>query len=570
MDKKILLMLLLIIAFGIFLRAYNLTKSPVAYEPDNLFYLSVANQTIANHYAIPNVSVYSGFPIHNKYDEGIGLIYLAVIPYYFLHWTGLGLVDMMHLVQLIFGILGILIAYKFAVELSGGNQTTGLLAGFLYATLPAAIFKGFLNEIRGESFVPVILAGALLLLLLAYKEESNTKKISYIILSLILMIANLYIWNGAIYTLVVYVFIIFLVLLYWITSSTLYSQDTRKALWLTIGIAVLAIASLWVIYTHSTLLGAFFSAPSSNVALTTSETQTPTLAFWISNFLIAFFLMWFAIVGYVFHKRENYQVLGYLFLLAILFVGLPEALTQDRWGVLIAMPVAIFASLFIHLLFEYRERFNFSDSKINQMLALVLLIGILVPLYQFLPVGNPTGVSNTYHLTLDWVQNNTASNSTFLTEWDDGSAIEAWGSRQSYTDSVGGENGIKIAQFSDFLAQPAGNFSYLAQVKPNYLLVRNYWSQQINSILIQGNLSTTTPLRGSNFNLLINETPNQTSSTNGTIVLKKVYEEYNNTIYSVNISRPLPIFNNSTQDIPCITEICIQANESQHGFPNSS
>ena len=194
------------------------------------------------------------------------------------------------------------------------------------------------------------------------------------------------------------------------------------------------------------------------------------------------------------------------------------------------IPVAILAGLSFQYL---RESNRFSQSRLKLFFYITVILSIIFPIYQFGILSAGDSISNQYHQTMLWIQNNTPSNSTFLTQWSDGSAIEAWGQRQSFTDSVMGEHFYNIKNFSDFMFAKSGNFTYLNTVKPNYLITRGYWIYLVNSILSEGYLLSNTPVNNSNFRLLVYTKPNMTRG-NVNVTLIKIYSQYNTTIYKVD------------------------------------
>jgi hypothetical protein len=86
-----------------------------------------------------------------------------------------------------------------------------------------------------------------------------------------------------------------------------------------------------------------------------------------------------------------------------------------------------------------------------------------------------------------WMRNNTPSNSTVLALWPDGSVVEGWANRTSYMDSVGGENGTRIYSFAQFLFSTSPDTGYLYGIdKPDYLIVRNFWYEELGGIAQEG------------------------------------------------------------------------------------
>ena len=156
-----------------------------------------------------------------------------------------------------------------------------------------------------------------------------------------------------------------------------------------------------------------------------------------------------------------------------------------------------------------------------------LLAIILIPCFLFavsfalsLTPDYPSGVLQ----AAAWTGQNTPSNSTFLTYWIDSSIIEGWGNRTSYTDSVN-TNGTRITDYARFLLSKSGNYSYIRQVRPDYLLVGRTLDSATVKILEEDANET-------NASIDINGT-NLASLYNGKADLPIVYSNNGTIIYGV-------------------------------------
>lgn len=101
------------------------------------------------------------------------------------------------------------------------------------------------------------------------------------------------------------------------------------------------------------------------------------------------------------------------------------------------------------------------------------------------------GINANFLAAMSWAKNNTPSNATFLAVWPDGSVIEGWANRTSAMDSVGGQNGQLIAGFSRFILNTTPDTNYLINKvhRPEYLLARYYWLDELGGISVEGGLS---------------------------------------------------------------------------------
>ena len=132
---------------------------------------------------------------------------------------------------------------------------------------------------------------------------------------------------------------------------------------------------------------------------------------------------------------------------------------------------------------------------------------------------------------ITWLKNSTPRNSTVLTVWSEGSVVEGFGNRTSYTDSVDtGQNATKIYAFSRFLFTNEYNFSYLSEVSPNYLLLRSYFLGSAQPLEVEGGLSNVA-LNKTNLYLLLNNSNSTIIGNSATLI--KVYTNNDTTIYKV-------------------------------------
>jgi asparagine N-glycosylation enzyme membrane subunit Stt3 len=515
-DKKVIALFILILAFGMLARSITLTKSSTA-EPDALVYLDMAQQTLANHWVVPRIDIHSGFSPNNPYLESNGLVYLALIFYPLLHSVQYS----MYLMQAVFALASMAIVYLFAKELSGSTKAS-LFAMFIYATLPVAIYKNAINVWRGDSFTPILLAASLLCLVYFIKWHSQKSKRWYyctaaLILSVLLISLSYGVWNGGIYALATYITAIFI----------LSHEYLFKDLKLDFLLVLMLLAAGWYAYS----LTSYYPASNNNAMYrTTSELQPTSFIYLLSGTLFAVPLALFGLFGFFASEDKLQKAVPYLTAFVMLAIAIPEASVEVRFVSLIAIPLAIFSGEALHLIGQKIEAIPVSYDKLARFFWIIVAASILLSVYQPLISATLPEVSASYHSNMLWIRNNTPSNTTFLTDWDDGSAIEGWGQRESYTDTVIGENSLRIQNFSDFLYADSGNLSYVAQVHPDYLLVRTYWVNLEQSIQIQGGprIANAT-FNGTNFQTLL-EAPN-TITGNG-VTLRKIFNQNGTIIYA--------------------------------------
>jgi hypothetical protein len=124
----------------------------------------------------------------------------------------------------------------------------------------------------------------------------------------------------------------------------------------------------------------------------------------------------------------------------------------------------------------------------------IIIIVLIFAIYQIISTPQYTGMSQQFHRELIWIVNNTPRNATFLNFNGDGTAIQYWTNRTTYSDTNYADNQTVVNDYYSFLYARAGNFSYLNQIKPDYLLIH-----QVPSINNDYNRS----FNGSNIQYLI-------------------------------------------------------------------
>lgn len=508
--------LIAILILGIIMRLILLTHIHGGlFEPDNYIYLSMAKQSLSQG-QLPVIDSLSGFPIHNVYTEMPFLIGWATVPNSILKYIGFSLLSTMQLIPILFGLLGIMLVYLFTERITG-SKNTALWAAFFFAVIPAAVYKTSAGEWRGETFVPILLA--LSLAFIALRKKSVWDDVPYleILASLILLILASYTWNGGIFAIMVYLIFLAMILI----DRLLKTKD--KVLKITIG-AIILVAIAWLLLPFLPILSKY-SMPLTYLSFGASiqEVQQSSFLSLVASLVFLIPLVLFGI-WYLFKEYEiNEEKLPYYAMLAMLIVSIPLSLQETRWVALIAVPACIFGAIGIQYLIERRK-------NPKHLLAAIAIVSILASVYSFSIGIQPAGINQNEISAMNWISNNTAQNSTFLTLWQDGSLIEGVANRTSYTDSVVGLNGSKALNFSIFLFQPATNLSYLAKVNPDYLLIRYYWLNITYGLKLESPTLINKSINGTNLQLLEGF---PLSVTGNGITLTRVFSNNGAAIYKV-------------------------------------
>jgi hypothetical protein len=244
------------------------------------------------------------------------------------------------------------------------------------------------------------------------------------------------------------------------------------------------------------------------VGQTTNELQPPSFSFLMSSFS---FQLFFAIAGAVIlllalRKRQKAAMLaGASIIVSYLLVTARLQAGAIRYSSLLSVPIAVLSGYAIVAGADWARKRRITVSRGTRTSALNIYYGFVIALIiicvasaliQYLTEAPGDGINRQFLNAAAWMKSNTPANATVLTLWPDGSVVEGWGNRTSYTDSVGGEENGRIGGFSRFLAGSQLNASYLYRIgKPQYLLVRYFWLSEAQPIAYEGGISNTIPYR---------------------------------------------------------------------------
>lgn len=489
MNKRTAILLIAILLIGTGTRLNVLIQPAYQqgafFEPDNYIYYSMLMQTIANRNTIPPLDRLSGFPQHLPYGEQPGLIYLPL----YLYLITLGFFSpyqIMLMLPLLFGIGGMLMAYLLTKELTA-NPYIPFVAMLFFAIMPAAVFRTSAGEYRGESFVPVLAMIPLLYLIRIQKKGITTTGIfTFIVLLFLFSEFSIAMWSGGIYVPILYAYLIFLFLLPLIPQFYKIRRVlVPSCLFATIPVLLFILPKTVLHFEGSSIL----------------ELAKPTISFYIATYgYIGLPLAIFYFI-YAFLPKERSLNRALLICIAVFFaISLPFQLTDVRWAELLALPASIFAALGLEKLVRLLTQ---EKGEALAIMALLLFFLVWQSAISVFGSGLADAQNHQYFQALSWIRNNTAKNATFLTLWDDGSLLEGYANRTSYSDSIQGMNESgSMVLFSRFLFAKAGNFTYISEVQPDYLLVRKVWLNYSTSLLAEGSLPSNTPINGTNIQAL--------------------------------------------------------------------
>lgn len=506
------------------------------YEPDGFFYYSVVQQTLANNFRIPSPIPLSGFPMHNPLSEKPGLIYITLIPYVAMKavFSGLSLYTFMRLIPLVSAILEMLATYLLAYALTK-NRKAALLAMLFMAILPASVLRTQATEYRGDTFVPTIFA-FLLIVILRYRKINRIKSRDFIIktaAAALLLFTGLITWVASVYIYPVLGLFILSILLLYLT------KDLKKTIVISAAVCVALWIIGWILFPY--IAPNYFSYLSSNRLLLNSigEAQPPTLISLSTWFNILIFLGPLGVIAYPFvSKNAKGSEYVYLALFANLMIVALLLSLQIRWVALAAVPMAVFASYFVLKMYEGLAKTKLFEISAKSLVVIILLLTASISAATIITQPNSSNATSQFLNATSWLKNNTNKSSTVLTEWADGSLVEALANRTSYMDSVDAGQGTgdpalaaKAYNFSRFIYGNEYNFSFLNYSKPDYLLIRQIWVYKYSKAYEEeGNLSNVS-LNDTNLHLFF--TSNETTINSSGVSLTRVFGNNDTVIYKV-------------------------------------
>lgn len=186
-----------------------------------------------------------------------------------------------------------------------------------------------------------------------------------------------------------------------------------------------------------------------------------------------------------------------ILLLAALYVVGPAQILNSYFQVgmasrILAVLIVVFGIAYVAYRFVIRKKF---ELVAYACFVAALLVYMFYTGYIASYTSNPAdGVGTQFLSAMQWMRNNTPANATVAAVWTDGSVVEGWANRTSYIDSVGGEKLTKIEPFNKWLFNTSNDPSFLYSIdKPNYLVSRVFWYAELQGLLIEANITNTTP-----------------------------------------------------------------------------
>ncbi len=201
-----------IIAVNVFLRV-PLLRFQGMFEPDGFFYYAVVRQAVQSNFVVSNYLNISGFPWHNFIGEAPGLIYMTVIPYFFLRFMGISYYTTLRLIPVLFGILYAILAY-YLVQYIHKSKFLGLLAMFFVSASSGNIARTAATVYRGDSFISLFLMLGLIFMLRALSSSDRKSKYLNTGISAFVLSLGITVWTGYSFIIAIYMLTLLILLAY--------------------------------------------------------------------------------------------------------------------------------------------------------------------------------------------------------------------------------------------------------------------------------------------------------------------------------------------------------------------
>ena len=285
----------------------------------------------------------------------------------------------------------------------------------------------------------------------------------------------------------------------------------------TVAAASVAMVVVFGEYLASVANGGGLIIANSALTQTIEELQHPGFAFLWGSFGFQLFLWIIGIAAYVLlaHRLGNREYKkfsrfsisvnpAFLAILAYMVVTGYLQANAIRYNSLVSVPIAIFSAYAAYaigkVLFDYAKTANVGRAWIEKapylyagLITAILLESAIITAYSSYASAPADGINSQFLQAMQWLNNNTPANATVAALWPDGSVVEGWGNRQSLMDSVAGQSGPLITQFNAFILNSTPDTQFLQKYKPQYLLARGYWYQELAGIAVEANIVNVTP-----------------------------------------------------------------------------
>jgi len=273
-------------------------------------------------------------------------------------------------------------------------------------------------------------------------------------------------------------------------------------------IAILVIGSVFNSYLTELLSVTGGSSSSNPIGSTTQELLAPTFSFLFASFSYQLYYVWIGIalpfvLAFYYNRRQDapravhLNGSAFIAVLTYFMVTFYLQLRAIRWNSLVSIPIAILSAVGLYIIWALIEPKGYGRFRLAfvlyAILAVLFVLEINVAYVQSYSSAQADGINPLFLSAMSWMSSNTPQNATVVALWPDGSVVEGWGNRRSYMDSVSGEIEPHIYRFSEFLFNTTTDSNYLYSIgKPDYLVARNYWFNELAGIAVEGSIPNAT------------------------------------------------------------------------------
>lgn len=464
--------LAVLVLLSVATRALYLMRGNIL-DTESMAGMLALRQGIADAYTLaPNML--AGYTSHNIIFSEQGLVYFGLKIEQFLGF--LGFYHALWIADAAFITLAALCVFLYTKEMTG-DHGAALFAVLFFALSGAGMYSSAFNLFRGDVYVPAL---SLLSLLMMIKAERPRT----MLLSVLPAVLAFLIWNGGVYAIVLWVFAFIAAIFSGLKREGIVVLSSMFLLgWGLFFLAPVIITSLpfllvfgkgQVIINGMQVLGMIepFAYQTYPIGIWTNALGSVTLVIWI---LVGFATSWLpAMAASIkvkwdsFGSADRNRREAWMVVWAMLLFAVPFTLQSSRFESLLFIPISILAGSLLSFYKGERRRF------VMLLFSALLIFGFVLDTGQIVYSPAVPSISKVMKQAMLCTELNTVSNATFLSSEADGTAIQYWGDRKTFSDTNYNANNTEWWAFEDFLYARAGNLSYVVARKPDYLLVSDF------------------------------------------------------------------------------------------------
>ncbi len=174
------------------------------YEPDGFYHFAVVRAAVNDGFHVPPYLSISGWPHSAPTGEAHGIYWVTLLPYAILRYFGVSFYTVMRLIPVAYALLDMLFAYILSRYVSKDKLFGVLVILFIALSMGNAARTSALIY-RGDSFAPLFLLIALILLIEVFRQDGRNRKLAVALAAgVAVSLCNL-VWNGGPFGFVVFV-----------------------------------------------------------------------------------------------------------------------------------------------------------------------------------------------------------------------------------------------------------------------------------------------------------------------------------------------------------------------------